>query len=104
MSQTEDYSPKDSLSDNAEEVLQRWFSAQFYVLLEQRTPNKSGIHSFKVSRKTDQHVHSVSVRTWPLKRASYHGRRTSAGVQEGRHSIFIFNMDIPYFWSMCLFP
>lgn len=28
-----------------------WLSAQFYLLLEQRTLNKSGVHFFKVKRK-----------------------------------------------------
>ena len=36
------------------------FPAQFYVLSEQRTLNKSGTHSIKMSKKPDQHVHSES--------------------------------------------
>ena len=40
-----------------------WFSTQFCVFSEQRTSNKSRIHSFKLKKKkkTDQHVHSKSV-------------------------------------------
>ena len=48
-----------------------WFSAQFYILSEQRTSNRSQIHSFKVSKKPDQHVHSESVWPWHLGRESY---------------------------------
>jgi len=57
-----------------------WFSAQYSVLSEQRTSNKSGIHSFKIPGSETQHIHSESV--WPRYqgRESYHQRRTSFGV------------------------
>ena len=37
-----------------------WFSAQYSVLSEQRTSNKSGIHSFKVSGSETQRVSMAS--------------------------------------------
>ena len=55
LSQTEDYSPEDSISDSSGEQIQRsMIFSTVYVLSEQRTSNKSGIHSFKVSRRTKQ--------------------------------------------------
>ena len=57
------------------------FSAQFNMLSKQRTLNKSGIHSLKVTlkdtfllknkkQKTDQHVHRELVWPWHLERES----------------------------------
>ena len=60
MSQTEDYSPEDSLSDNSEKLLwrSRVVSTVLYLI-------GSSVKFFKVSKnkKTDQHVHRESV--WP---------------------------------------
>ena len=74
------------------------FSAQFYVLSEQRISNKSRMHAFKASRKTDEHFHSKSV--WPgrLGRESYHQRRTSTGVA-GREA---FNLYFQHEYSLLL--
>ena len=61
-----------------------WFSAQFFVLLGQRTSNKSARHSFKIEKKTptDQQEHSDS---WPC---AWEGslsieRVTNSGIPEG---------------------
>ena len=59
-----------------------WFSVQFYISSEQRTLNMPGMHSFKVSKNTDQHIHSESLWLWHLGRESYHQRNTSIDVQE----------------------
>ena len=80
------------------------FSAQFYILSEQRTLNKAGIHFFKVSEtKPDQHRHSESAWPWHLGKESYHQRSTSMGAP-GReafnlyfqygHSLFLVNVPI----------
>ena len=58
-----------------------WFSIQFYILSEQRISNKSsGIHSFNLKKKADQHLHSKLVWSWHLGRESYHQRSSSIGV------------------------
>ena len=57
-----------------------WFSAQFYVLSEQRKLNMTGIHSFKISKKTDHQLHRQSVWPWLLGREPYHLRSTSANM------------------------
>ena len=71
-----------------------WFSAQSCILSAQRTPNKSGVHSFLVSKKPDQHIHSESV--WPrhLGRDLIIEGGSALVSQEDRYLIFIFNMDI----------
>ena len=77
MSQTEDYTPGDSVSDSSRET---WFSEQFYTLSEKRTSNMTRVHPFVVSEKTDQHIHSESVKPWHLGKETYHQRSTSTGV------------------------
>lgn len=74
------------------------FSGQFYVLSEQRTSNKSRMHSFKASIKTDEHFPSKSV--WPghLGRESHHQRRTRTGVS-GREA---FNLYFQHGHSLLL--
>ena len=73
-----------------------WCSAQFYVLSEQRTSYKSGIHSFNVSRKMKQ---TRSARTqWVSAALAWEGSLIIEGVpaqasQKGRRSILIF-----FFW------
>lgn len=82
-------------------------SRVFFGLCPARTKNikqVKGMHSFKASRETD-------VRT---STASQYGLGTWEGIliirgglelvsQEGEHLIFIFNMNILYFWSLHLF-
>ena len=81
-----------------------WFSAEFNMLSKQRTLNKSGIHSFKVSKKnkkTKKQINTYTgssdgLGTW---KGSLVIERVSALIsQEWRrlmmHLIFIFNMDI----------
>ena len=75
--------------------------AQFYVLSEQRTSNKSGKHSFKVSKNRSARTQQVSVALAPEKGVLLPDTLVS---HEGKHLIFIFNMDILDFWSMCPFP
>lgn len=60
--------------------------ARFSCLSEQRAWNKSGIHSWKVSRKTAQDVHSQSVWLWHLGRQSYHQGRATTGTS-GRDAL-----------------
>ena len=52
------------------------FSAQFYILSEQRTLNKLGLHFFNV-KITDQPVHIDSAWPWFLRRESYHQRAST---------------------------
>lgn len=63
--------------------------AWFLCLSEQTVWNKSRIHSWKVSRKTDQDTHSQSVWPWHLGRQSYHQRRTSVGTS-GREALNLY--------------
>ena len=44
-----------------------WFSAQFYVLSEQRTSNQSGIHFFKISKTRSASTQRVSMALAPGK-------------------------------------
>ena len=81
-----------------------WFSAQFYILSKQRTSNKSGIHSFRVSKKKTPQISTYTASQYGLGTLAPIIKRWPALVsQEGRHLIFIFNLDILYFWSMCPF-
>ena len=67
LSQTEDYSPEDNFSYNSEEPLWRsMVLAQFYILSEQRTSDKSGIHSFTVKgvKKSIYRVSQYGLGTW----------------------------------------
>ena len=80
------------------------FSAQFYVLPEQRISNKSRMHSFKASRETDVRTSTASqygLGTWEGSLIIRGGLELVS--QEGEHLIFIFNMNILYFWSLHLF-
>ena len=68
------------------------FSAQFYILPEQRTLNKVGTHVFKFSEKQT----SVSTRsTYSMVLAPGKGILSS---KEEAYLISISNTDIPYFW------
>ena len=73
MSQTEDYSPEDSLSDNAEELLRRSrvFSTDLCLV---RTKNIHQVRDrfLQAFEKTDQNVHREAVWPWHLGRESYH--------------------------------
>ena len=66
-----------------------WFSAQLFILSEQRTLNQV--------RDAFLQDFIESVRLWHLGRESY-GKRTSIQVPV-KHSVFILNMDILYFWG-----
>ena len=59
------------------------FSAQSYILSEQRTKSEAYI-SPMIQKRTDQHVHIQSVQPWPLGRATYPQRRTSIRIPGGR--------------------
>ena len=65
----------------SQKTLRNWKKLGFpYVLYLVRTKTiKSGIQFFKVSKKTDQHVHSESVWLWHL----------ALAPQEGRHLFMI---------------
>ena len=102
--QTEEHSPKESLSDDSEELPQRsMILALLYVLLKQRTSNKSGRHSFKVSKKQTGTctASQYDLGTWERSLITEGGPALVS--QEVRHLIFILNMDILDFWSMCPF-
>ena len=68
----------DTVHGVAESDTTEWLS--LCVLSEQRMSDKSERHSFKVSKKQDQNVHSQPVWPWSLGRESYHQRRTSIDV------------------------
>ena len=54
MSQTEDYSVEPVSQITLRNYYREtWLSAQFYLLLEQRTLNKSRVHFFKVKKKKE---------------------------------------------------
>ena len=55
LSQIEDYSLRDSLLDKSEELLHRsMVFTQLSTLSQQRVSNKSAIHSFNISKKTNK--------------------------------------------------
>ena len=77
-----------------------WFLAQFYVLSEQRTSKNQGYTPWRFKKKSDQHVYIESVWLWHLGSGLIIEGVPALASQEGRHLIFIFNMDSLYFWSM----
>ena len=92
LNQTKGYSLEASFSDNGVTASEKQRFQQFYVLSEQRTSDKSGIHPFKVSkRKKDTSLYLVSqcsLATW--EGSLVRGVPTSVS-QEGR---LFFNTDI----------
>ena len=57
LSQIEDYSLRDSLLDKSEELLHRsMVFTQLSILSQQRVSNKSAIHSFNISKKTNKQI------------------------------------------------
>ena len=70
------------------------FSPALYLV---RAKNIKQVHDTFLqgfNKKTDYHIHSGSVWLWHLGRESYHQRWTNIASQEGRHLVFIFDMDI----------
>ena len=65
MSQTEGYSPEDSLSDYSEGLLQRnMVYSTVLCLVREKNIKKSGIHSFRIlffKKKSNQHIYIESV-------------------------------------------
>lgn len=55
---------------------------------EHEISNMTGVHSFKVSEETGEHVHSKAVWPWCLGREAHLQRRTSMSVM-GRRGAFI---------------
>ena len=102
--QTEDYSQEDSFSDNYERLLWRCmdFSLALYLVRRKNIKQVQDTFLQGFNKKPDYHIHSVSVWLWQLRRESYQ-RWTNIASQEGRQLVFIFDMDILYFWSLCLF-
>ena len=93
MSETKDYSTEDCSREAG-------FSAQFYVLSEQRPLNKAGMHFSEVSKKTrPARTQRVSMGLAPGK-GVISKELPELVSQEGRHFIFILNMDILCVWSM----
>ena len=96
MSQTEDSSTEDKLLDKSGTSPEKYgFAAQFYILAEQRTSNKSKIHSSSFeTNKLDGQVHRESVYTTLVWEGSLINEVVPVlAFHEGRHLIFIFNMD-----------
>ena len=77
-----------------------WFSAQFYVLSEQRTSNESRMNSFKVWKKN----RSVDTEygSWHLARESYHQRRKSTGIS-GRKAFHLY-FQVEYYLLLVSAP
>lgn len=104
MLQIEEYSPEESLSDDSEELPQRsMILALLCVLSKQTTSNKSGRDSSKISKKQIG-THTASqydLGTWEGSLITEAGPASVS--QEVRHLIFILNMEILDFWSMCPF-
>ena len=97
-------SPEAHFPDDSEKLLLRSkvFSTVLY-LVRTKNVNKSGIHSFKVSKKKNwikMHTESqYSLGTWE---GSLIIKRVPALTsQEGRH--LSLSSDILYFWIACLF-
>ena len=104
VSQTEDYSPEDGLSDNSEELLQgsKVFSTVFCLLRTKKIEQVRDIYlqGCKKSQVSTYTVSHYDLGTWE---GSLAVEEQAPASQEGRHLIFTFNMDILYFWSLCPF-
>ena len=59
MSQTEDYSPEDSLPDHSEKLLQRSMVFNSSTYCQNKTFNTSGICFFKFSKQIDRHAYTM---------------------------------------------
>ena len=101
-SQTEDYNPEGSLSDDAEGPLPGSviFSPVLCLLRTKNIKQVRGTFLERFRGKTDQHVHSESGWPWRLGRQSYHQRSASIGIPGKEVFVFICNMDILYLWSI----
>ena len=80
-----------------------WFIHTVVYLVRAKNTRKPEIHSYKVSRKHYQHMHSELVWPWHLRKESSRCKSFNIGVPERRHLIFIFNMDILYFRLIHIF-
>ena len=59
LSQTEDYSPEDSLPDHSEKLLQRSMVFNSFTCCQNKTLNTSEICFFKFSKQTDRHAFTM---------------------------------------------
>ena len=59
MSQTEDYSPEDSLPNHSEKLLQRSMVFNSFTCCQNKTLNTSEICFFKFSKQTDRHAFTM---------------------------------------------
>ena len=80
-----------------------WSIHTIVYLVRAKKIRKPEIHSYKVSKTDYQQMHSKLVWPWHLREESSCCKSFNIGVQERRHLIFIFNMDILYFCSIYIF-